>query len=84
MLIALKKDKVLFRPKTLFGILREISSLCFNVGPFMLRALMPGFNPRQEKEPQWMMDWIKGYATLPAGASIPLVDTSDPDMPVPF
>ena len=84
MLIALKKDKLLFRPKTLFGILREITSLCVNVGPFMLRALMPGFNPRQEKEPQWMMDWIKGYATLPAGASIPLVDTRDPEMPVPF
>ena len=84
MLIALRKDKLLFKPKTLFSIFREVGSMCFNVGPFMLRALKPGFNPRQEKEPQWMMDWIKAYATLPKGERIPLVDTRDPQMPVPF
>jgi hypothetical protein len=31
-----------------------------------------------------MMDWIKGYAKLPKGALIPLVDTNNPEMPVPF
>jgi len=46
--------------------------------------LLPGFNPRNEADPQWMMDWIKGYAKLPKGALIPLVDTSNPEMPVPF
>ena len=50
----------------------------------MARALLPGFNPRNEADPQWMMDWIKGYAKLPKGALIPLVDTSNPEMPVPF
>jgi predicted metal-dependent hydrolase len=84
MLVALKKDGILYRPKTMWQILKEVGLMCFNIGPFMLRALLPGFNPRRESDPQWMKDWIKGYATLPAGALIPLVDTSDPEMPVPF
>ncbi len=84
MFVALKKDNLLFRPRTWLGIAREMSSILFNIGPYLLRAMKPSFNPRQESEPQWMKDWVAGYATLPAGANIPLVDTSDPEMPVPF
>ena len=84
MLVALKKDGILYRPKTMWQILKEVGLMCFNIGPFMLRALLPGFNPRRESDPQWMKDWIRGYARLPKGAMLPLVDTSDPTMPVPF
>jgi predicted metal-dependent hydrolase len=84
MLISLKKDKLLYRPKTALQILKELGNLLVNVGPFILRALLPGFNPRQEHDPQWMRDWVNGYEKLPEGALIPLVDTSDPEMPVPF
>ncbi len=84
MLVALKKDKKLFRPKTFWQIAKEITRMSVTVGPFMLRALLPGFNPRKEADPKWMMDWLKGYATLPKGAKIPLVDTKNPEMPVPF
>lgn len=84
MFISLKKDKVLHRPKTILQLLKELMLLCANVGPFMLRSLMPSFNPRQERNPQWMKDWVSGYATLPKGAFIPLIDTSNPGMPVPF
>ncbi|MEH6911553.1 MAG: metal-dependent hydrolase [Oceanicoccus sp.] len=84
MFIALKKDQILYRPQTLIQIAKEVLSICLQVGPFMFRALMPGFNPRNEPDPQWMKDWIKGHATLPKGALIPLVDTNNPEMPVPF
>lgn len=84
MCVALKKDKILHQPKTLFKIAKEVVSMCVEVGPFMFRALLPGFNPRNEPDPQWMKDWIKGYATLPEGALIPLVDTNNPEMPIPF
>jgi predicted metal-dependent hydrolase len=84
MLVALKKDKTLYRPKTIFQIAKELVGMSVTVGPFMLRALLPGFNPRDEPDPQWMKDWVKGHATLPKGALIPLVDTSNPEMPVPF
>ena len=84
MFVALKKDKILYRPKTLWQIAKEMTRMFITVGPFMLRALLPGFNPRKEPDPQWMMEWVKGYANLPKGALIPLVDTHNPEMPVPF
>jgi predicted metal-dependent hydrolase len=84
MCISLKKDKILYRPKTLFQIGKELARMFVRVGPFMFRALLPGFNPRKEPDPQWMKDWVKGHETLPKGALIPLVDTSNPEMPVPF
>ena len=80
----LKKDKLLYRPLTMLKILKELSLFMVNVGPFFFRALLPGFNPRNERDPQWMKDWVKGYTTLPQDALIPLLDTSDPVMPVPF
>jgi hypothetical protein len=58
--------------------------MVFNVAPYLLRALLPWHNPRRDQDPQWMKDWIRGYAKLPKGAMLPLVDTSDPVMPVPF
>ncbi len=80
----LKKDKLLYRPLTMLKIIKELSLFMVNVGPFCFRALLPGFNPRKERDPQWMRDWVKGYTTLPKDALIPLLDTSDPFMPVPF
>lgn len=84
MLVALKKDEALGRLRTYWELAREVGSLTLNVGPFLLRALLPWHNPRGEEDPQWMKDWVAGHALLPTDALIPLVDTSDPRMPVPF
>ena len=81
---ALKKDKTLHRPRNIISLVREVSAVIFRVGPYMLRALKPWHNPRCEDDPKWMRDWVAGYATLPAGAPIPLIDTRSADMPVPF
>ncbi len=81
---ALKKDGTRFNVKTIVDIVRETGSLIWNVGPFLLRALLPWHNPRGEADPQWMQDWIAGHASLPEGAAMPLVDTDNFDMPVPF
>jgi predicted metal-dependent hydrolase len=81
---ALRADGTLYRPRTLAGVVRELASVAWNVGPYLLRALLPGHNPRCEDDPQWFKDWIAGHARLAPGALLPLVDTSDPDMPVPF
>lgn len=81
---ALKKDKALLKPRTIAGLVREISGVIYHIGPYILRALMPWHNPRCEEDPKWMKDWLAGHATLPAGALIPLIDTTSADMPVPF
>ena len=81
---ALRKDKALRKPRNLWGCIRELSSLVYHVGPYVLRALLPWHNPRCEDDPQWMKDWIAGHARLPAGELLPLIDTASADMPVPF
>ena len=84
MFTALKKDKLLSRPRHLMGAIREIVSMIFHVGPYLLRGLLPWHNPRCEGDPKWMKDWRAGHATLPTGELLPLIDTSSPEMPVPF
>ena len=66
------------------AIAREMWYMVYNVGPYLLRALLPWHTPRCEDDPQWFKDWIAGHATLPPDALIPLLDTNDPEMPVPF
>ena len=84
MFAALKKDEILMKPGSVLEIIRELALLTYHVGPYLLRALSPGHTPRKEEDPQWMKDWLAGHAVLPPGAPLPLVDTSDPYMPVPF
>ena len=84
MAAALRKDGNLKTRARAAEVLRELFSLTRNVAPFMLRALLPGHNPRQDDDPRWMKDWIAGHEKLPDGALIPLIDTDDPLIPVPF
>ncbi len=84
MFTALKKDNLLRRPSTIVNIVNELCGVLYNVGPFALRALLPGYNPRQEDDPAWYENWVAGHAQLGADDALPLVDTADPDMPVPF
>ena len=51
MATCLKKDRVFWRPKTLWHIAKELGSALWNVGPFIFRALLPGYDPRQEQDP---------------------------------
>ncbi len=56
-------------------------------GPTLLKALLPGHDPRNERNHPWVDQWIAGYARLdPAirANGMPLVDTNSPTMPVPF
>lgn len=53
------------------------------VFPFLFRAALPGHNPRRERDPQWVTDWLEGYALADPDVP-PLVDTHHPKMPVPF
>ena len=84
MWVGLKKNRELTSPRRWLETLRLMASMIWHVGPFMLRALLPGHNPRRDVDPQWMRDWVAGYANLPDGAPLPLLDTNHPDIPVPI
>lgn len=84
MITALKKDGLWLRPTTMLELGREFGSLLRNVGPYLLRALLPSFNPRCDADPQWQKDWVAGHRRLAPNTPLPLLDTRAPDIPVPF
>ena len=56
-------------------------------GPSLLRAMLPGHDPRTEPSHPWVGQWIAGYARLDPeikAKGMPLIDTNSPTMPVPF
>lgn len=84
MIAALKKDGLWLKPRTMLEVAREMGSLVRHVGPFLLRAMLPGYNPRCDEDPEWQQRWIEGHKSHPKGAPLPLLDTTDPEIPVPF
>ena len=84
MFSALKQQNKLFSLGAALGIVRELSIMLYEVGPFLLRALRPSYDPRQENEPQWVDEWIAGHAHADPARPLPLVDTSQATMNVPF
>jgi len=51
--------------------------------PVVARSMLPSHDPRHHDDPRWVREWIDGYATAEDN-SVPLLDTSDRDIPVPF
>ena len=51
--------------------------------PAMLRSLVPGYHPAKVSDPSWVARWASAYADLPDNA-IPLLDTSDKEIPARF
>ncbi len=81
--IMLKKDGLWKSPKSRWRLWRRICWFTMAAGPYLIRAALPGHNPRQEKDPQWVLDWLEGYNKSDTTRA-PLIDTHHPDMPVPF
>lgn len=53
--------------------------------PALLRAMLPGHDPREVKDHPWVREWIAGHARAgERGAPMPLIDTTSAAMPVPF
>lgn len=53
--------------------------------PALLRAMLPGHDPREVKDHPWVREWIAGHArAAERGAPMPLIDTTSAAMPVPF
>ena len=60
-----------------------VARFFIHVSPAMLRSLMPWYHPAKVRDPQWVARWADAYAGLGEG-SIPLLDTSDPEIPARF
>lgn len=79
----LKKDGLWWNLRSRLRLAARLGSFIATVAPYLLRAALPGHDPRRERDPAWVLDWLDGYAHGD-GQAIPLLDTRDPVMPVPF
>lgn len=86
--IALLEQDGLWRsPRSRLRVWRWALRFLAGAGPSLLRAMLPGHDPRHERNHPWVDLWIAGYAGLdPARKSqgMPLIDTASATMPVPF
>ena len=79
----LKKDGLWTDWRSRLRLAVHLGSFLKAVIPYLLRATLPGHDPRRERDPAWVIDWLEGYARS-GGQHLPLLDTRDPAMPVPF
>lgn len=79
----LKKDGLWRNLTSRLRLLRRIGWFAIAAGPYLIRAALPGHDPRQEKDLQWVLDWMDGYEESDI-TKPPLVDTYHPEIPVPF
>ncbi len=79
----LKKDGVWWDLRSRLRYWRRNAEFLLAIAPSLLRSLAPGHDPRDEPDPEWVREWIAGYARSDQAAA-PMVDTSDPLIPVPF
>lgn len=79
----LKNDGLWWNLRSRLRLAKFLSIFMWHVGPYLLRGALPGHDPRHEKDPQWVLDWLQGYDQAPVEQP-PLIDTQSPQMPVPF
>ncbi len=81
--VMLKTDGLWSNLRSRLRLAKQLSAFIYHVGPYLLRSALPGHDPRHEKDPQWVLDWLQGYDNSHTDKP-PLIDTQDPQMPVPF
>jgi predicted metal-dependent hydrolase len=79
----LKRDRLWNRPASRLRLWAMVIRFLMKASPAMLRSLVPGYHPGKVTDPEWVARWTSAYAGLPEDA-IPLLDTSDPEIPAQF
>lgn len=81
--VMLKREGLWYQARSRLRLAARLASFIRHVAPYLLRAALPGHDPRRETDPQWAQDWIAGHHAS-GDDCVPLIDTRDPSMPVPF
>ena len=79
----LKGDRRWNKLSSRIALYTMVARFFWNAGPAMLRALTPGYHPSKVEDPQWVERWAEAYEGLEEG-EIPLLDTSNPEIPARF
>jgi hypothetical protein len=84
MLSALRRDSRDHLFRRTWGVVCQLSAIVVKVGPFMVRALGPNYNPRQESEPEWLDQWLSFNEEVDNKGPMPVIDTSSEEMGLPL
>jgi len=79
----LKADGLWRSPRSRIRLWRRTAEFFAAALPMIWRSASPRHDPRDEPDPEWVREWIAGYARSEDG-TVPLLDTNDPELPVPF
>ena len=80
----LKADGRWRSPRSRLRLWRRTAAFFAAVVPGAIRSALPGHDPRREADPPWVTAWIQGYAERGDLHEVPLVDTHDGRLDVPF
>lgn len=79
----LKADGRWRNPRSRLRLWRKTAAFFAATVPGALRSALRSHDPRDEDDPEWVRDWIAGYAAADPDVA-PLLDTDHPDIPIPF
>ena len=79
----LKRDGKWYNVLSRLRLYATVGRFALHTSPAMLRSLLPGYHPANVTDPEWVLRWASAYDGLEQG-SIPLLDTSDPEIPARF
>lgn len=83
-IVMLKADGLWRSPRSRLRLWRRTGEFFAQVLPGALRSALPGHDPRDEPDPEWVQRWIAGYDKRPDPNVAPLINTSDGRLEVPF
>jgi predicted metal-dependent hydrolase len=83
MFSALRRDSKDSLFRRTWGVLCQLSAIVVKVGPFLVRALGPNYNPRQESDPEWLGQWVSFNEEAGNQGLMPVIDTSSDEMGLP-
>ena len=81
--LMLKKDGRWNDLRSRWRLWRRTAEFFAAIVPEGLSSAMPGHDPDNGADPKWVRDWIAGYAQS-TDPGVPLLDTNDPSIPIPF
>jgi len=79
----LKRDRLWGKLSSRVALYGMVARFFWHASPAMLRALVPGYHPTKVEDPEWIDHWADAYDGLDEG-EIPLLDTSNPEIPARF
>ncbi len=83
-IVMLKADGRWRDPRSRLRLWRRTGEFFAQILPGAVRSALPGHDPRDEPDPEWVMRWIAGYDKRPDPNEPPLINTDDGRLEVPF